>query len=199
MDKGKYIVTINREYGSGGRIIGQMLAEKLNIPYYDKEIISLTAKKSGFTEDFVKEVSEKKTMSLLYSLYMTSLPVSDQIFFAQSQVIKDISDKNESCVIVGGCAEYVLRDLDCCFKVFIHSPFEERVRRVREDYKEVTEDFKNYVIKQDKKRVTYYNYFTQNKWGHAKDYDLAIDSALGLEVCADVIAAAAGAFNVIHS
>lgn len=185
------IITINREYGSGGRIIGKLLSEKLGIPYYDKEIISLTAKKSGFTEDFVKEASEKKTVSLLYSLYMTSLPVSDQIFLAQSQVIKDISENEESCVIVGGCADYVLRELNCCFKVFIHAPLEERVRRVREEYGETADDYRNYVIKQDKRRVTYYNYFTQNKWGHANDYNLTIDSSLGLENCAEIIAEAA--------
>ncbi len=180
------IITINREYGSGGRIIGKMVAEKLDIPYFDKEIITLTAKKSGFTEEFVKEASEKKTMSLLYSLYMTSLPISDQLFLAQSQVIRDIS-ANGPCVIVGGCAEYVLRDMKDCFKVFVHASLDERIKRVRDDYKEVSEDFRNYVQKQDKKRITYYNYFTQNKWGYAADYQITVDSSVGLEVAAEII------------
>ncbi|MCL2077909.1 MAG: cytidylate kinase-like family protein [Oscillospiraceae bacterium] len=181
-----YTVVINREYGSGGRLIGRLLAEKLNIPCYDNDLIKLTAKQSGFSEDYIKEAMEKKTASLLYSLYMTSLPIADQIFLAQSQVITDLAQK-ESCVIVGGCADYVLKEKKDLIKVFIHAPFEKRLQRVREEYKEPAEDYKSYVTRMDKKRVTYYNYFTQYKWGNARDYNIALDSSAGINVCVDVI------------
>jgi cytidylate kinase len=184
------IITVTREYGSGGRLIAKMLSQQLGIPFYDREIIALTAKKSGFTEEFVREAEEKKTASLLYSLYMTSLPVSDQIFLAQAQVVQEIHAKG-SCVIVGSCADYILRDEPNCLNVFIHAPLEERIKRVREEYLELAEDIRTFILKQDKKRITYYNYFTQNKWGQANNYHLSVNSALGLETAADIIAEAA--------
>jgi len=187
------IVTFTREYGSGGRIIAKTLAQQLDVPFYDREIIALTAKKSGFTEEFVREAEEKKTASLLYSLYMTSLPVSDQIFLAQSQVIQEIH-KQGSCVIVGGCADYILRDCDDCLNVFVHAPLESRIARVREEYSDLSEDIRTYVLKQDKKRVTYYNYFTQNKWGYADNYHLCVNSALGIDIAVNVIFEATKAF-----
>lgn len=180
------IVTFTREYGSGGRIIAKTLAQQLDVPFYDREIISLTAKKSGFTEEFVREAAEKKTASLLYSLYMTSLPVSDQIFLAQSEVIQEIHNRG-SCVIVGGCADYILRDHKDCLNVFVHAPLECRIARVREEYSDLSEDIRTYVLKQDKKRVTYYNYFTQNKWGHADNYHLCVNSALGIDISVNII------------
>jgi len=182
----KYVIAINREYGSGGRLIGEKLAKKLDIPYYDNEIIKLTAQKSGFSEEYVKEAAEKRTMSLIYSLYMTSLPVSDQIFLVQSQVVRDLAAKGP-CVIVGGCADYVLKDSKRLIKVFIHAPLEERIKRVRDEYGETAADYKHYVTRMDKRRVTYYNYFTQYKWGRAEDYDLTVNSAAGVGVCADTI------------
>ncbi|MDR0197122.1 MAG: cytidylate kinase-like family protein [Oscillospiraceae bacterium] len=189
------VVTFTREYGSGGRIVAKMLSEQLGIPFYDREIIKYTAEKSGFTEEFVREAEEKKTASLLYSLYMTSLPVSDQIFLAQSQVIQEIA-RQGSCVIVGNCADYILRDERNCLNVFIYAPLNERIARVRDEYKDISEDIRTYVLKQDKKRITYYNYFTQNKWGHSHNYHLSINSALGLETCVDITAKAAIAMGV---
>ncbi|MDR1753630.1 MAG: cytidylate kinase-like family protein [Eubacterium sp.] len=188
-----YILTINREYGSGGRFIGKIVAEKLGIPYYDKELIAKTAQKSGFTEEFINEISEKKTTSLLYSLYMTSIPVSDQLFIAQSQVINDIA-KEGSAVIVGGCADFVLQNHPKCFNVFIHAPLEERIRRVKDEYNEAVGDIRSYILKKDKKRMSYYNYFTQFKWANATNYNLSINSSIGVEDTAEIIVAALKSF-----
>jgi cytidylate kinase len=182
----KYTIAINREYGSGGRLIGKKLAEALGIPFYDNDLIKLTADKSGFSEEYVRETAEKKTTSLLYSLYMTSLPVSDQLFLAQSQVIRDLAAK-EPCVIVGGCADYVLKDMKGLIKVFIHAPLEARITRVRNEYKDVQDDYKNYVTRMDKKRITYYRYFTQYKWGRAHDYNITLDSTAGTDICAEIL------------
>ncbi|MCL2634041.1 MAG: cytidylate kinase-like family protein [Oscillospiraceae bacterium] len=189
------IITVTREYGSGGRLIAKMVSQRLGIPFYDKDIIALTAKKSGFTEEFVRAAEEKKTVSLLYSLYMTSLPVSDQIFLAQSQVIQEIH-KQGSCIIVGSCADYILRDESNCLNVFVYAPLEERIKRVKEEHGDFNEDIRTYILKQDKKRVTYYNYFTQNKWGHANNYHLSINSAMGLETAVNIIIEAAESFGV---
>ena len=183
----KYVVAINREYGSGGRQIGTSLARRLGIASYDNELIRLTADKSGFSEEYVRQAAEKKTVSLLYSLYMTSLPLSDRLFLAQSAVIRELAAK-EPCVIVGGCADYVLKDMKNLIKVFIHAPLDERVRRVRDEYNETSDDYRAYVTRMDKKRITYYNYFTQYKWGRAHDYNLTLNGSAGAEVCAEIIA-----------
>ncbi|MCL2019790.1 MAG: cytidylate kinase-like family protein [Oscillospiraceae bacterium] len=184
----KYAVVINREYGSGGRLIGKDVANRLGIQFYDNELIRLTADESGFSEEYVRETAEKKTVSLLYSLYMTGLPASDRLFIAQSQVIREVAEK-ESCVIVGGCADYVLKNMDNLVKVFIHAPFEDRVRRVQNEYNETVPDnnYKNYVTRMDKKRITYYRYFTQNKWGRAGDYNITLDSTGGINICTALI------------
>ena len=144
----KTIITIEREYGSGGRGIGKKIAEKLGIKYYDGELLSLVAKESGYTEEFIKQNDQKRTQSLLYHLYIGSqiLPASDMIFIAQSRVIKDLYNK-ESCVIVGRCADYVLRDCDDVIKVFIHAPLESRMERVKNGYGEKAENYKAYVQK----------------------------------------------------
>lgn len=178
----KTVVTISREYGSGGRIIGKKLAEALGFSYYDGELLSLVAKESGYTEDFVRQNDQKKTQSLLYHLYIGSqiLPASDMIFIAQSRVIKDLQ-KKESCVIVGRCADYVLRDCDNVINLFFHAPLESRAKRVQEEYGEKAENYKAYVQKKDKSRIAYYNYFADDGWGKAQAYDLSINSDVGID------------------
>ncbi len=182
-----FVVTIAREYGSGGRIIGQQLAKELEVPFYDKELISLAAKESGFAEDFINQMEQKKTLSFLYNLYMTSqeLPASEQVFLAQSRVIKEVAQ--QSCVIVGRCADYVLRDEENCVRVFIHAPIEQRMARIRDLYGEQHSDFEEFVHKQDKNRASYYNYFTQNKWGKANNFHLCINSGIGILAAVHVI------------
>lgn len=178
----KTVITISREYGSGGRIIGKKIAEALGISFYDGELLSLVAKESGYTVEFVRQNDQKKTQSLLYHLYMGSqiLPASDMIFIAQSRVIKDLYNK-ESCVIVGRCADYVLRDRDNVINIFIHAPLASRASRVQEEYGEKADNYKSYVQKKDKSRIAYYNYFADDAWGKAQTYDLSVNSDIGID------------------
>ena len=178
----KTVITISREYGSGGRIIGKKVAEALGISFYDGELLSLVAKESGYTVDFVRQNDQKKTQSLLYHLYMGSqiLPASDMIFIAQSKVIKDLQEK-ESCVIVGRCADYVLRGRDSVINIFIHAPLLSRTERVKNEYGEKADNYKSYVQKQDKSRIAYYNYFADDAWGKAQTYDLSVNSDIGID------------------
>lgn len=185
---GKYTITIAREYGSGGRLIGQQLAKELNIAFYDRELIVLAAKESGFAEEFVQKMEQKRTINFINNLYMTGyeLPVSEQVFLAQSNVIQRVS-ADHSCVIVGRCADYVLRGRPNCIRVFIHAPFEERVKRIREVYGEEKSRLEDYIRKQDKNRAAYYNYYTQNRWGRAQNYHLCIDSSIGISTSVQMI------------
>ncbi|MFR7591907.1 MAG: AAA family ATPase [Longibaculum sp.] len=182
------IITIAREYGSGGRIIAQMVAEKLGLVYYDNEVIDLAAKELGIDVDTIRKASEEKTSSFMYTMSSTAftLPLNDQVFAMQSKIIRHLA-KHDSCIIVNGCADYILEDYDDVLTVFIHAPFESRVRRVQEDYKEEHDDFKKFVMKKDKGRSNYYNYYTTKKWGQLKNFDLTINSDLGLEEVADII------------
>lgn len=184
----KTVITISREYGSGGRIIGKKLAESLGISFYDGELLSLVAKESGYTEEFVRQNDQKKTQSLLYHLYMGSqiLPASDMIFIAQSRVIKDLYSK-ESCVIVGRCADYVLRGKEDVVNIFIHAPLESRAERVKNEYGEQAENYTTHVRKKDKSRVAYYNYFADDSWGKAQTYDLAVNSDIGVDNAVKII------------
>ena len=192
-----YIVTIAREYGSGGRLIGQQLAQELHIPFYDKELIKLAAEESGFAEDFIAKMEQKKTISFFDNLYITSqaLPLAEQVFLAQSQVIREIAAKG-SCVIVGRCADYVLRNFDNCLRIFIHAPLEWRIRCVRDIYHEKVTNYHDYLLKQDKNRAGYYNYFTQNKWGKAQNYHLSIDSSIGIPNVVRILRELVAAFSV---
>jgi len=191
-----YIVTIAREYGSGGRLIGQQLAQELQIPFYDKELIKLAAEESGFAEDFIEKMEQKKTISFFDNLYLTSqtLPLAEQVFLAQSQVIREIAAKG-SCVIVGRCADYVLRDFDNCLRIFIHAPLEWRIKLVRDVYQEKVADYHDYLLKQDKNRAGYYNYFTQNKWGKVQNYHLSIDSSIGIPNVVRILRELVAAFS----
>lgn len=184
----KCTITIGREYGSGGRLIGQQLAKELNIAFYDRELIVLAAQESGFAEEFVQQMEQKRTINFINSLYVTGyeLPASEQIFLAQSRVIRRAAEEG-SCVIVGRCADYVLRDKPNCIRVFIHAPMEERIKRVREVYKEDKPNMEDYIRKQDKTRAAYYNYYTQNKWGRAQNYHLCLDSSIGISASVQVI------------
>ncbi len=184
----KTVITISREYGSGGRIIGKKLAEALGINFYDGELLSLVAKESGYTEEFVRQNDQKKTQSLLYHLYMGSqiLPASDMIFIAQSRVIKDLHSK-ESCVIVGRCADYVLRGKEDVINIFIHAPLESRAARVKDEYGEQADNYATHVKKKDKSRVAYYNYFADDSWGKAQTYDLSVNSDIGVENAVKII------------
>ena len=185
------IITIAREYGSGGRLIAQRVAEKLELVYYDNEVIDLAARELGFDIDTIRKASEQKSSSFMYTMTQTSftLPLNDQVFTTQSKIIRHLASY-DSCIIVNGVADYVLEDFDHVLKVFIHAPFDSRVERVKNDYKEEHDDVRKFVLTKDKRRSYYYNYYTTNKWGQLKNFDLTINSDLGIEEAADMIVAA---------
>jgi len=182
------IITIAREYGSGGRLIAQKVAEKLQLVYYDNEVIDLAAKELGIDVDTIRKAAEEKTSSFMYTMSSSAftLPLNDQVFAMQSKIIRHLA-KHDSCIIVNGCADYILEDYDDVLSVFIHAPLESRIKRVQEEYKEEHPDFKKFVMKKDKGRSNYYNYYTTKKWGQLKNFDLTINSDLGIEEVADII------------
>lgn len=184
----KYIVTIAREHGSGGRIIGKKLAEELGIDFYDRELITLTAKQTGLSEEFINNIEDQKPSSLLYSLYMgTYVPnVYDEAYIAQANLIRSLAEKG-SCIIVGRCADYILRDFENCYHFFIHAPVEQRIKRITEEYGESTKNPEALIRKWDKKRSNYYNYVSQSQWGKAQNYNMTIDSSVGLDASAALI------------
>lgn len=178
----KQIITIAREYGSGGRLIGQRVADELAIPCYDRKLIELAASETGLTEEYVEEQEQKKTPSFLYNLYISSrqLPMPDQVFVAQTAIIKRLAEEGP-CVIVGRCGDYILRDTPNALHVFVHAPAQERILRAQERYGEAPDVAHMMVARQDKSRASYYNHFTGLEWGHSQNYHLSISSSLGIE------------------
>ena len=189
------VITISRDYGSGGRAIGERLAKELGIPFYNKELILMAAKESGLSEEYIKKTEQIKSTSFLYGLYMGAqqLPMNDQIFLVQSKIIRQIAEEGP-CVIVGRCADYVLRERKDLLNVFIHAPLEYRAQRAREVYEKQAGNMEDFVKKKDKKRASFYNYFSQNKWGDARHYHLAISSEYGVDFAVSVIKHAAESF-----
>ena len=183
------IITIAREYGSGGRLIAQKVAQKVGLVYYDNEVIDLAAREMGMDVDAIRKVAEQKSSSFMYTMSSSafSLPLNEQVFVMQSKIIRHLAN-HDSCIIVNGCADYILEDYDDVLSIFIHAPLESRIRRVKEDYQEVHDDYKKYVTKRDKGRSNYYNYYTTKKWGHLKNFDLTINSDLGIDEVATIIA-----------
>lgn len=189
------IFTIGRQFGSGGRQVGKRLADELGIPFYDKELVALAAKESGLSEALFANADEKATSSLFYSLVMgnyplasgalgmTEMPLNDQLFLIQSQTIKKLADKG-SCVIVGRCADYILRDYPRLLSVFVHASIESRTKRAVDVYHVEKDKAEDTCLKNDKKRANFYNYYSDRKWGMCRTYDLSIDSGkLGVEGC----------------
>lgn len=189
------VITISREYGSGGRAIGEKLAKELGIPFYNKELILMAAKESGLSEEYIKKAEQQKSTSFLYGLYMGAqqLPMNDQIFLIQSKIIREIAEKGP-CVIVGRCADYVLRERKDLLSVFIHAPLSFRAQRAQKVYEKTARNIEDFVRKKDKKRAAFYNYFSQNKWGDARHYHLAISSVYGVDFAVEVLKHAAEAF-----
>ena len=192
------VITIGRQFGSGGRAIGKLIAEKLGIPFYDKEIIKHIAEESGYSPEILNLYDEKPTNSFLYSLSLGAytygntvtgipeMPMSDKIFMVQSDVIKGLAKKGP-CVIIGRCAASVLKDEFDIFSVFIHADIDARMLRVAE-YEKITSDQAFDLIKKsDKKRASYHNYYSELKWGDATSYDICINSKIGFENAAQVI------------
>ena len=176
----RIIITLGRQFGSGGREIGKRVAKELGIAFYDKELLTRAAKESGISEELFQSNDEKPTNSLLYSLSMYGntmglydMPLNDKLFIAQSKTIQSVAEKGP-CVIVGRCADYVLRNKPNVLNVFIHSDMESKVRRVVEDYGVESDNVVELINKTDKRRANYYNYYTGMKWGRAENYHLAL-------------------------
>lgn len=199
--KSDLIITISRQYASGGRELGQLLAKRLGIPCYDKELINLAAQKSGFAPSHFEEPDQQPTNSMLFSLLRAGtminsydLPLNDKIYLVQSKVIRQLAEEG-SCIIVGRCADYILAERPGCVNVFVHAPMPLRIQRATSVYGLPTEKAEDIILKADKRRGTYYNYYTGVKFGDATQYHLSLDSlTIGLESAADVVEAYAKGF-----
>ncbi|MBM6869737.1 cytidylate kinase-like family protein [Pseudoflavonifractor phocaeensis] len=190
------VITISRQYGSGGRIVAQRLSQLLEVPYYDKEIIQKVSQETGLTEHYIRQNEFQTTGSFLFDLYGMTQIMSppDQVFVAQSKAIKAAAD-GSSCVIVGRCADYVLEKRPSTLKVFIMAPLEERVRRAREEYHDTAANLEAFVQRQDRLRSSYYNHFVGRRWGDMSNYDLCISTRIGLENAVEAIRHAALAMD----
>lgn len=194
----KKIITISRQCGSGGHTIGQEVAKRLGISFYDKKIVEVVAKRSGLSEGFIAEQGEYHSHSLLYTIatnvvagynafHKESMPLSDQIEIFQTELIKELAEK-ESCVIVGRGADYILKDRPDCFHVFIHGNVEDRKNRVVSEHGIAEDEAEAMVLRRDRKRAQHYKHYTDRNWGMADNYNLCLDSShFGLKSCIDFI------------
>ena len=194
----KRIVTISRQYGSGGRYIGKKLSEKLGIPCYDEKLIDMVAKESGFAQDFVAEKGERMTGSLLFNIASSlsyannilsgnGMSLQDEIYFIQNRIIKDLTEKG-SCVIVGRCADYILRERKDVLNIFIYADMESKMERAVTYFGLEKENVSAILKKKDKARSNHYKYYTDQEWGMASNYDLSLNSGiLGIDGCVEMI------------
>lgn len=189
----KCIITIGRQFGSGGRYVGRLLAEKLGIPFYDKELLSEAAKQSGICEEIFEEHDEKPTRSLLFSLatgmqqhvgsgsFYMDMPLNHRIFLAQFDAIRKLAEEG-SCVIVGRCADYVLRDDPNATSIFVKADMESKMDRAVKYYGVEPDKAEERIRKADRQRASYYNYYATATWGDVENYDLVVDTGvLGVE------------------
>ena len=193
------VITIGREFGSGGHEIGMKLAEKLGIKCYDKELLEHAANDSGICKELFEHHDEKPTNSFLYSLVMdtysfgysssgfSDMPMNHKIFLAQFDAIKKLAGEGP-CVMVGRCADYALADWNDCFSIFVHADLDWRINRIASKHGKTPKEAKDMITKTDKSRASYYNYYTNKKWGAARSYNLCIDSGkLGIDYATEAI------------
>lgn len=193
------IITIGRQFGSAGREIGELVAKAYGIPFYDKELLTRAAKESGFCEEMLQNHDERPTNSFLYNLVMdtysfgynsnsySEMPISHKVFLAQFDTIKKIASEGP-CVIVGRCADYALQDLDNVVNLFIFGEEKTKISRIMEKYSLSEKTARDTMIKKDKQRQSYYNYYSTKKWGRADSYDLCINSSkLTINGCVELI------------
>ena len=193
------IITIGRQYGSAGREIGSKVAEAFGIKLYDKEMLARAAKESGICEEIFETHDEKPTNSFLYSLVMdtysmgysgstyTDMPINHKVFLAQFDAIKKLAGEGP-CVMVGRCADYALADWNDCFSIFVHADLDWRINRIASKHGKTPKEAKDMITKTDKSRASYYNYYTNKKWGAARSYNLCIDSGkLGIDYATEAI------------
>lgn len=193
------IITIGREFGSGGKEIGEKLAEAFDVKCYDKELLSVAAKESGLCQEIFAAHDERPTNSFLYSLVMDTyslgyisnpymdMPLDQKVFLAQFDAIKKIANEGP-CVIVGRCADYVLNSYPNCISIFVHAPLEDRIERISQKQQITETAAKDLIHKTDKKRANYYNFYSNKKWGATSSYDLSVNSSvLGIERTVEII------------
>ena len=197
----KLIITIARQYGSGGREVGEKVAKILGMPLFDRELIADAAAKGNLNEEILKKADESAANSLLYTLAMGSnvlgttmhfgykMPLNDKLFILQSEAIKEYASEG-SCVVIGRCADYVLRDEPNLLRIFVYGDLDHRQARVLERHPELkSSQVIDVINKTDKRRSSYYNFYTGNKWGKYDNYDMAINSStLGIDGTAELIA-----------
>ena len=197
---GHKVYTIGREFGSMGLVVGQKLAERLGIKYYDKELLQQAAKDSGFCEEIFENHDEKPSNSFLYSLVMDTysagnyaaapfldMPLNHKVFLAQFDTIKKIAEK-ESCVIVGRCADYALANQPDVINIFVRADLEDRIKIISKRLDLSENKAKDMILKNDKQRASYYNYYTSKKWGDTSSYDLTINtSKISVDNAVDLI------------
>lgn len=184
----KIIITIGREYGSGGRYIGKLVAEKLNIKLYDKEFISHVAASSGLSEEYIESIEQKRSaLDIINSGYYGGLSNSDKLFIKESETIKEIASK-ESCIIIGRCADFILKDKKDVIKIFIYSSMEDKIKRATTYYGLKKQEAEKEIKRINKLRGNHYKHYTNNEWYNPENYDLCINSdILGVDLTADLI------------
>lgn len=195
------IITISREFGSGGHTIGQMVAEQLGIPCYDKELVKQIATETGFDENYIEEAGEHAPGKswLAYALGAQNstsstkgLSMNDFLWTIQYRVLTELAEK-EPCVIIGRCADYILKERDDCFDVFVHASIPERARRIVERFGETDQSPEKRLADKDKKRKVFYKHYTGREWGMAQNYHMCLDSGkLGIDECVRMIVEASG-------
>ena len=194
------LITIARQVGSGGREVGELVAKNLGIDYHDKSLINMAAEKSGLSPEVLHNTDEKATPSFLYSIAMGGMgmvpfthgmpydtPINDRLFVLQSGIIEELA-KSHSCVFIGRCADFVLRDFDNVLRVFVYADIEKRAETIAKRNDISVSEARNLATKLDKKRSNYYGYYTSKKWGRSENYDLMIDTTkIGVEGAARII------------
>ena len=186
------IITISREFGSGGHFIGEEVSKRLGIPFYDKNIIQQIAEKTGFSEDFVKEQSEYAPSKNMFAYAFvgrdhTGSSLSDQVYAAQTQVIRNLAEKG-SCIIIGRCADYILKDRPDTYHIFVYGDEYEKISRTQQLFNLSEKDARAMNRDMDKKRRLHYEYYTDRKWGRAENYDISLNSStFGIDGCVEII------------
>lgn len=196
------VITIARQYGSGGRTVGEMLANKLGIHYYDKELMKLASDESGINEALFVNADEKVKSTKLFNLAKSAyhgelippesddFTSNDNLFNYQARIIRELAEDGESCVIMGRAADYVLKDYDNVLSVFVHAPMDFCLEQAAKKHSMSEKELERYITKTDRHRAGYYKYHTGREWTDARNYDLCLDSSkLGFERCVEEIIA----------
>lgn len=194
----KNIITVSRQFGSGGRTVGKMLADRLGVPYYDKDIVKRAAEETGFDASFIEENGEFSSSKSIFSFAMSQsvnaaggMSISDKLFCVQRRIILELAEK--PCVIVGRCADYILRERDDCFNVFIYADMSFRAERIVKLYGESDKKPEQRLAEKDKKRRVYFKHYTDEEWGKPENYDMCLNSGrLGIDNCVELIVRALG-------